>query len=334
MIALNLTAADEGQQFLLAYLQENVSEILADKINNGVQVEVDGKQLINKKDLNGFMDFAQQEARNAAPKNARYAGLDGDTVAGWAIHYFEEDSIIGKLYTLDGKEVKSAPKKAAAPKKKAPAKPAQKQDAQMSLFGMFEDTKTETKPPMTEVEDEEELDEDEEELDTEVEQDEEPQPQEVKQEEPQGSPLYQCYRKFAAKYQDSLLFLRVGDFYEALGNHATQIADVLGLTLTGRDCGLKERVPMVGVPYHAFEVYVGKLIERGYKVAVAEDLTGFHFANEATQRIDRETGEVLPVEPQTEQDEDDDLADLDTSAFDSEAVALLYDRLGDEIELR
>ncbi len=240
------------------------------------------------------------------------------------------DSIIGKLYTLDGEEVKPEPKKTTPPKKTAPVKPARKPDAQISLFGMFGDAKTETEPPMSEVEDDEEPETEGEELDTESEQ-EEKQPSEVTQEEPQASPLYQCYRKFAAKYSDSLLFLRVGDFYEALGNHATQIAEILGLTLTGRDCGLKERVPMAGVPYHAFEVYLGKLIERGYKVAVAEDLSGFYFVNEATQHIDREMSEVLTETPQEGSDE---LDELDTSAFDSEAVALLYDRLVDEIELR
>ncbi len=336
MRKLNLTAKGKGQELILAYLQENASETLAEKINNGVIIEKDGKRVRNKKTLDSFMQYAADEAKKLAEKGARSACIEDATVYGWAIHYFEEEEIIGKLYTLDGKELASEPKKAAT-QTAVPAKPAKKQDAQMSLFGMM----AENTPTMSEPEDEE-ADEDDEETDAGDEPDDEPETEEAEneaeetdeeepaEEEPegQGSPFYQCYQRFAAKYSDAVLFLRLGDFYEALGDHAIKISDVLGLTLTGRDCGLKSRVPMCGVPYHAFEVYVAKLLERGYKVAVAEDLNGFHFMNTPTQRIDVDTGEVLHDE------QDDPLDDFDASAFDKEALCILSDLFGDDIDVR
>ena len=102
MIKLNLEAKTNEENRIKQYLQENVSNILADKINNGVQITKDNKQLINKKDLADFMNYACAEARKLAENGARFACIEDSTVFGWAIHYFEEDSIEGKLYNLDG----------------------------------------------------------------------------------------------------------------------------------------------------------------------------------------------------------------------------------------
>lgn len=100
---INLQAKDESQTRILEYLEENASDILADKINNGVQVEKDGKQLLSKKDLDYFFIYAQEEARKLAD-NKNYACIEDKTVYGWAIHFFEEDSIEGKLFNIDGTE--------------------------------------------------------------------------------------------------------------------------------------------------------------------------------------------------------------------------------------
>ena len=97
MTALNLTASGKPQELILAYLQENASDVLAEKINSGTPFEKDGKQLINKKTLDGFMKFATDEARKLAEKGANSACVEDSVVYGWAIHYFEEDSIQGKL---------------------------------------------------------------------------------------------------------------------------------------------------------------------------------------------------------------------------------------------
>lgn len=107
MIALNLTTTNKAHEILKEYLENNVSEVLADKINNGVKIVKDGKPVINRKDLTTFMEYAADEARKNAQetdKCARYACYGEDVVFDWAVHYFEEDSIEGKLYNEDGTE--------------------------------------------------------------------------------------------------------------------------------------------------------------------------------------------------------------------------------------
>ncbi len=107
MIKLNLTANTKEQERIKNYLQENASEILAEKINNGVKITKDNKTLTNKKDLDGFMKFACEEAKKLTEQGASYACVEDETVFGWAIHYFEEESIEGKLYNEDGTEYKA-----------------------------------------------------------------------------------------------------------------------------------------------------------------------------------------------------------------------------------
>ncbi len=101
MIKLNLTANNNAEQRIKDYLENNVSETLADKINHGVEIQKDGLTLINKKDLAGFMKYANDEARKQAEKGAHCACIEDTTVFGWAIHYFEEDSIEGSLFNQD-----------------------------------------------------------------------------------------------------------------------------------------------------------------------------------------------------------------------------------------
>lgn len=86
------------------------------------------------------------------------------------------------------------------------------------------------------------------------------------------TPMMRQYLELKEKYPDCLLFFRLGDFYEMFFEDAKTAAKELDLYLTGRDCGLSERAPMCGVPYHAVDNYIAKLIEKGYKVAVCEQL--------------------------------------------------------------
>ena len=140
MIKLNLIAQDEQEERILAYLQENASETLADKINNGTPFEKDGKPLINKKTLADFTDYAYEEARKLARKNAKVMIIDDPTVYGWAIHYFEEDSIEGTLYTIDGEEYKPMPKKVVTTKPvTVKPQPQKQQSLQFSLFDKFDE---------------------------------------------------------------------------------------------------------------------------------------------------------------------------------------------------
>ena len=120
MITLNLTAKGTEQELIKKYLEENASETLAEKINNGVRIEKDGKTLINKKSLDGFMKYATDEAKKLAEKGASAACVRSDVVFGWAIHYFEKESIVGKLYNEDGSEYK-APKPVVKKTTTAPA---------------------------------------------------------------------------------------------------------------------------------------------------------------------------------------------------------------------
>ena len=84
------------------------------------------------------------------------------------------------------------------------------------------------------------------------------------------TPMMQQYFEIKNQYKDYLLFYRLGDFYEMFFDDAILASRELELTLTGRDCGEAERAPMCGVPFHSAEGYIGKLIEKGYKVAICE----------------------------------------------------------------
>ncbi|MBE6612445.1 MAG: DNA mismatch repair protein MutS [Ruminococcaceae bacterium] len=84
--------------------------------------------------------------------------------------------------------------------------------------------------------------------------------------------MMQQYFAIKNEYKDCLLFYRLGDFYEMFFEDAALASKVLELTLTGRDCGEEERAPMCGVPYHAADAYIGKLIECGYRVAICEQV--------------------------------------------------------------
>ncbi|MBR3691277.1 MAG: DNA mismatch repair protein MutS [Clostridia bacterium] len=86
------------------------------------------------------------------------------------------------------------------------------------------------------------------------------------------TPMMQQYLDIKEQYPDTLLFYRLGDFYEMFFDDAKTASRELQLTLTGRDCGQEERAPMCGVPYHACEAYIARLVKRGYKVAICEQL--------------------------------------------------------------
>lgn len=86
------------------------------------------------------------------------------------------------------------------------------------------------------------------------------------------SPMMQHYFSVKEKYKDCIIFYRLGDFYEMFFDDAKEASAVLDLTLTGRDCGLDERAPMCGVPFHAADAYIAKLVGAGYKVAICEQL--------------------------------------------------------------
>lgn len=143
MITLNLTAMTTNEIIIKDYLENNVSETLAEKINNGVRIEKDGKTFINKKTLATFWDYANKEAEKQITqrKGVVVVPVYKDAIFSWAIHYFEEDSIEGQLYNLDGTEYKPAPiKKPTTSKPVTPAKP-----KPMDLFDMMNTQNQEAK---------------------------------------------------------------------------------------------------------------------------------------------------------------------------------------------
>lgn len=88
----------------------------------------------------------------------------------------------------------------------------------------------------------------------------------------EATPMMRQYLEMKEHYKDCILFYRLGDFYEMFFDDAVQASKELELTLTGKNCGLKERAPMCGVPYHSVEGYLNKLVEKGYKVAICEQV--------------------------------------------------------------
>ena len=86
------------------------------------------------------------------------------------------------------------------------------------------------------------------------------------------TPMMQQYLKTKEEYKDCILFYRLGDFYEMFFDDAILVSKELELTLTGKNCGMEERAPMCGVPYHAVEGYLNRLVANGHKVAICEQV--------------------------------------------------------------
>jgi len=104
------------------------------------------------------------------------------------------------------------------------------------------------------------------------------------------SPMMQQYLDIKDKYNDTIIFFRLGDFYEMFFEDAVICSRELELTLTGRNAGLEEKVPMCGVPYHAYIGYLNKLIDKGYKVAICEQLTD---PKESKGMVERDVIQVI-----------------------------------------
>ncbi len=303
MIKLNLTPQNKQEELILNYLQNNASETLADKINNGTPFEKDGNPLLNKKTLSGFMKYACDEARNLAEKGANSACIDDATVYGWAIHFFEEDSIEGTLYTIDGEEYKPAPKKVATTK---PAtvkpQPQKQQSLQFSLFDKFDenDVKAPTNDCLS-VESAEMT------VDTKEETTSVKTPTKPVVEENKGNDMYQKYMSYQAEYKTAIVAYRLGDFYEVFGDNAVTLGNELSLTITSRDVGLKDRIPMVGFPYHAAENYFAKIV-KNHDLYIIENDGEKQFIERIkpvlNRLIDEDTGEILSEEEMREFDGD------------------------------
>ena len=281
---LNLTAITPAEEKILQYLKENASETLAEKINNGTPFEKDGKPLLNKKTLSGFMKYACEEARKTVESGSSSACIEDSVVYGWAVHYFEEESIEGTLYTLDGEEYKPAVKAKNAQKTTyTPTSAPKQQNQQASLFDIIsqENNTAETTEKEQQV----------------IRNEERPIKEISKVETKQAlSPIYTEYKTLKEKYSDYVIAYRLGDFYEILGKDAVTIASELDLTLTGRECGLTYRIPMVGFPYHAAEAYFAKIVKK-HNLVICENGKDIQLIDQINmddnRLIDQDTGEIL-----------------------------------------
>ena len=284
---LNLTAQNKQEELILNYLQNNASETLADKINNGTPFEKDGKPLLNKKTLAGFMKYACDEARKLAEKGANSACIDDATVYGWAIHYFEEESIEGTLYTIDGTEYKPTVKRVESNALKAKPEPKKQDNVQFSFFDNL--TEQEVKDNKT---DNSSVDTEENEV---IEQNGNDEQTPVASNTPNGT-FFEKYQALQQQNPAYVIAYRLGDFYEILGDKAVAIAREIDLTLTSRDCGLQERVPMIGFPYHAAEIYFAKIAKTHDLLVVETDGQTRIISKtkpELRRIVDYETGEIL-----------------------------------------
>ena len=287
-MTLHLTATTIEEKALKEYLEQTGSEELEDKINNGVLVDKDGKKLISKKTLASFMKYATEEAQKQAAKGATCACLHSDIVFGWAIHYFEEDSILGTLYNEDGTEYvppkpvrKTIPKSADIPAATPVPKP-QPKTGQMSMFDIMD----EHDMPDGLIE-------------------QEPAPEIETMATPTISPLYTRYQQYQEAHPGTLIAMRVGDFYEVFGDSAVAAAQALGLTLASRDLGLAERVPMIGFPYHKADYYIEQIRSFTNLAMIDSDTEKRLFPQYKPVDgfdIDTATGEVIEHEDPTPED--------------------------------
>ena len=324
MIELNLVANTEPEKRILEYLQYNVSETLADKINNGTPFEKDGKPLINKKTLSSFIKYACDEARKLAEKGASSACIDDATVYGWAIHYFEEESIEGTLYTIDGEEYKpvvikpkTTQKSTCTPTSSAKPKP---QNLQFSIFDRLDETdvkdtvnntstaESDTNDGDSDMPTEEEM---QEAMQIIVEEESRQMKLSPVKEQPKENQTYRDYMLYQSERPTAIVALRLGDFYEVFGNNAVMLGNELELTITSRDVGLESRIPMIGFPYHAAENYFAKIVKRHdlYIIENPYDTQFIQCVNYADNLlIDENTGEILC----------DDLTEADMRKFDGD----------------
>ncbi len=327
---------------LFALRTERKNAIKVAESGNGVLIQKDGKSLLNKKSLDGCIEFSVREAQKLVEKGARAACIRDCVVFGWAIHYFEEDAIEGTLYNLDGTKYK--PKTTALPVSVSTTytPPATKPKPQMSLFDLLEkDSSAQKQKNVCENQSKEDEEPTEEEL-YEAANCDEP-VDKVKPVIPAvenlGSPFYQRYKKMQDKYPDHIVAFRRGDFYEILGSNAELFAKEFSLTLTGRDCGLSERVPMVGFPLRAADTYLPEAVEMGYKIALVDTSNDVKLLEKEEPKTD--TSEKHRIDEKTYVDDDgvihyaeDEALPYDRTAFDVEALCKIDELFGNEIEMR
>ena len=346
---LNLQTQSKEQEILLAYLEQNASAALAEKINNGIPVSKNGVQLVMKKDLTSFMKYATEEARKTAPKDATSACVEDKTVFSWLVHYFEEDSIEGRYFNLDGtpytppKKEKKKPAAAAAPQ--VNSKP--KQEAELTLFDMLA-AATEQDKPIVESQPEpeksnfidsfeeckdlppmafsSELDPTEDEIQSAMDEYVQMETPVVDIEAPPEPPLLGHYEKWIdvqQRYPQALVLIIVDTDMEVYGDHAEQLSEMLMLKLSTRDFGPYGCMPRVRFPYTDFERYFYQINDRYEMALIASlDCCAIHYPKEAEKvwAAEKAYADEITQEP--------------NPAIDTAALAKLQQLIGDILIVR
>ena len=352
------------EHIIAIHLKNVIPETVAHKLMNGVHIEQDGKQLINKKSIKLFLQYLCEKMYNAAKnnknktQNVKAVAKEGTAILDEAIKYFNDDKIIGELYDESGKLYKKAPelpkeiakatKTMAVAQKKEPDKP-----QQFTLFSLLEENKVQqpiaVETPRVEQPKQEAIlfsdspddvkEEDDEENNKYGEPDDEeetPCAFDVDMEtgeilspqisQPQGSPLYQKYMYFQNQNPQAVIAYRLGDFFEIFGDNAIKVSNRLELILTGRDFGLIERIPMIGFPYHASDTYFRKIAEFAPLIVVEDDTATPYILEEKTAISTPTIKEQEPTVYEDTDDEDDFEKERALQRFfDKDALCALYE---------
>lgn len=305
MSKLALETKTKEHEILKAYLEENASDILAEKINNAVKIQKDGKTLINKKTLETFMSFATEEAKKLAEKGARSAMVEDKVVFGWLIHYFEEDDLIGILCNEDGSEYKkpvSVRKPTPKSEVKIEAKPPEKKVGE--VISMFEGLEDIFSTPKDKAGSYEIIEENEPKIEEKAVVEEPAKKIEFEppiEEKPKPT-LYDTYMEVQGRYPDHIVMKRMGDFYEVFGDNATLLGNELNMTITSRELGNGHRFAMIGFPFHSLDAYINRIL-KNYSIVILENgeeivrnkIEPVKIENEGIV-VDTKTGEVVDEE--------------------------------------
>jgi len=375
------------EHIIAIHLKEVISDNTAKKIINGVPVQKDGKPLINKKSIKTFLTYLADEMYKIASeqrnkqtkkdkKNWTALAKDGNFIIERALAYFDDDTIHGELYDESGKLYKAAPTETpknvvrtvqatTVTRKPEPPKP-----QQFTLFSFLEEQKNSTSTPVEE--DAEDLDEDEtdtndtdelEDNDEKITKEDPSLEYEVNMEtgeilgkkvktEPDIPPSFSTFLQFKNQYPTHIILYRVGDFFETFNDDAKTLSRDFNLILTGRYCG-KERVPMIGIPFHAIEPYIFKISAKyplvlidGDKIEIIpiapteqdEDIDDDELSEEEMQEFDGYMGEPIPAKTPVKEDTDDedDLEDLLAykKFIDSDALAVFIELFDGELDIQ
>lgn len=363
------------EHIIAIHLKEVISDNTAKKIINGVPVQMDGKTLINKKSIKTFLEYLgdemykqaaeQRKSNKKGNKNWTALAKDGNYIIERALAYFDDDTIHGELFTEDGELFKNSPtttpknvvrsvQATTVTRKPEPPKP-----QQFTLFNFLEEKKNDSEP--SDDEDTDDLEEETDDTDTTVSFSKDfdvkkstgeivATQEKTKPDIPQSVSTFLQYKN---QYPTHIILYRVGDFFETFNDDAKTLSRDFDLILTGRSIG-KERLPMIGIPFHAIEPYIFKISAKyplvlidGDKIEIIpitptdqdEDIDDDELSEEEMQEFDGYMGEPIPAKTPVKEKNDEDEEDLENMLaykkfIDSDALAVFIELFDGELDIQ